>query len=542
MPLQLLNAIRHRASQMAYSSSFYDWSLSGSAPERLIVRPQDCWAGDVERGRMIFDGVLSCHGETLPVGQVGWMPYGISDAWMKHVHGFSWLRDLRSLSCEKGMSADARRCARAMIQSWLSHYRSWDRDVWRPDIVGQRLSMWLSHYEFFGEFGGADDEADRFEALFFDAAIRQARHLSHVITQKNVSSQKPGRFNAAKGLLYAGISFEGHEVWIDQALSEIEAAIDDQIAGDGSHRSRSPQDLLDVLKVLLDVRMALQSADYPLPEKIQHAVDKMGPALRFFRYNDKGLALFNGTQENDRDDLDSVMRQCGIRGKAMSSLPCTGFERIVHGRTTLLMDVGKAGDHVAHHGPLSFEMNYGRQRVFVNCGTHPLDEQWGDALAACPAHTGLTLDNRNPLSGKAAYSSREDQKNTSLLEAAHEGYVALNGFTHKRRLYVSDQGHDIRGEDSLVATHDPQKPVDAVIRFHIHPKVMVSLIREGQEALLRLPGGVGWRFHHSGGRLVLEDSVYMGEGCQPRKTKQLAIYGQITQKQAQIQWAVQREG
>ena len=58
MPLQLLNAIRHRASQMAYSSSFYDWSLSGSAPERLIVRPQDCWAGDAERGRMVFDGVL----------------------------------------------------------------------------------------------------------------------------------------------------------------------------------------------------------------------------------------------------------------------------------------------------------------------------------------------------------------------------------------------------------------------------------------------------------------------------------------------------
>ena len=129
-----------------------------------------------------------------------------------------------------------------------------------------------------------------------------------------------------------------------------------------------------------------------------------------------------------------------------------------------------------------------------------------------------------------------------MLEAAHEGYVALNGFTHKRRLYVSDQGQDIRGEDSLTAQHDPQRPIEAVIRFHLHPKVMVSLIREGQEALLRLPGGVGWRFHHSGGELALEDSVYLGEGKQIRKTKQLAVYGQITQKQARILWAVQREG
>lgn len=542
MPLQFLNMIKNRASQMAYSSTLYDWSLRGYTPERLIVRPQDCWTGSADKGRLLLDGVVSFEGENLPLAQCGWMPLGITQAWIKHVHGFTWLRDLRSLSCEKGMGADARRAARAMINSWFAYYRYWDRDVWAPDVTGQRLAMWLSHYEFFGQFEGDDEEADRFEHMFFEAAVRQARHLSHVFSQKNSDPKHIGHFNAAKGLLYAGVAFEGHENWIDVGLNEIEKALDEQIAGDGSHRSRSPKDLMDVLKALLDIRMVLQAADYPLPEKIQHAIDGMGPALRFFRYNDKGLALFNGAQEGDRDELDSVMRQCGIRGKAMNSLPCTGFERIVHGRTTIMMDVGKAGDNVSHAGPLSFEMNYGRQRLFVNCGHHPLDEDWQDALSACPAHTGLTLDNRNPAFGKASYSSREDHKTATLIEAAHEGYIALNGFTHKRRLYVSDQGHDIRGEDSLTAQHDPQKPIEAVVRFHLHPKVMVSLIREGEEALLRLPGGVGFRFHHSGGRLALEDSVYLGKGSQIRKTKQLAIYGQITHKQAQILWAVQREG
>ena len=88
----------------------------------------------------------------------------------------------------------------------------------------------------------------------------------------------------------------------------------------------------------------------------------------------------------------------------------------------------------------------------------------------------------------------------------------------------------------------PAKPVDVALRFHLHPRVMVSLIRDGQDALLRLPGGVGWRFCVGQGVLALEDSVYLGQGCEPRKTKQLAIYGQVHDKKAQIKWALKREG
>ncbi|MFP4313027.1 MAG: hypothetical protein ACLFR0_01760 [Alphaproteobacteria bacterium] len=52
---------------------------------------------------------------------------------------------------------------------------------------------------------------------------------------------------------------------------------------------------------------------------------------------------------------------------------------------------------------------------------------------------------------------------------------------------------------------------------------------------------MGWRFHHSGGSLALENSVYLGGG-DIRKTKQLVIYGQMCGEHAQIKWALQREG
>ncbi|MEZ5814539.1 MAG: heparinase II/III family protein [Alphaproteobacteria bacterium] len=568
MPVQILKHIRERASQMAYGSAAYNWSLKGEVPERMAVRPVDVWPGDMEAGRRLCEGALTLEGARLPLGAQGWAPEGVCEAWMVRMHGFSWLRDLRALSGERGMGAVARTHAKMMIGSWNAHYENWHPLAWRMDVTGERLAMWLSAYEFFSavEFIEAEDE-EFFQDVFFDSVMRQARHLSRIFTHdRREGDQGPGRFKALKGLLYAGIAFEGCGRWSEQALGLLEAEADAQIAGDGAHRSRSPAQLLECLQVLLDVRMALRAADIRLPEKIQHGIDRMGLALRFFRYNDKHLALFNGGQEGHAEVIDSALRQAGVRGKVLSGLPCSGFERMTLGRTSLMVDCGQGApwpyDRHAHAGPLSFEMTYGRERLFVNCGSHPADPAWREALRSTPAHSALSIDARNACEirdeegryggrfqkGRFVRGARrgdvlrEDLKHAVLLEAAHDGYEALNGFTHKRRLYLSDQGHDVRGEEFLSAAAEPAKALDIAVRFHLHPRVMVSLICGGREALLRLPGGVGWRFHHSGGALALEDSVYLGQGTQVRKTKQLVIYGQSIDKSVKIKWALQREG
>ena len=361
---------------------------------------------------------------------------------------------------------------------------------------------------------------------------------------------------AAKGLLYAGLAFEGFENWAEQALDIIEDEIDRQILGDGAHVSRSPAQLLTALQIFLDVRTALSSAAYPLPPKIQHAIDRMGPALRFFRYSDKNFGLFNGAQEGNTDFMDCVLGQANARGKALESLPCAGYERATLGRTSLMFDCGAPPaypyDSRAHVAPLAFEVCYGKERLLVACGTHPTSSDWQDSLRATAAHCAVTIDSRNACEirkdGHIARKTgtvqfvREDAKNAVLLEASHDGYVPVNGITHRRRLYLNDQGHDLRGEDSFTCATGIAQPHDVAIRFHIHPRVMVSLTTGGTEALLRMPGGIGWRFHHAGGVLALEDSVYLGSGSRPRKTKQIVIYGEMTEDAAQIRWALQREG
>ena len=558
MPIQVFRQIKKQASHMAYNSVLYNWSLKGSIPERVRIRPVDPWPGDRARGQAFCEGALRFENQQIPLSN-DWMSYeDLPEAWYAYVHGFSWLRDLRALSNERGMNAVAGTHAKLMIQSWAESFWKWHAGSWRMDIVGERLSMWFSAYEFYSavEFINAEDE-DYFEDVFFDAAIRQARHLSRCFSHDaREGCQGVGRLKALKGLLYSGIAFEGYDAYIEQALYHLDAELDIQIAGDGGHVSRSASQLFEALQVLLDIRMTLQAANIPLPEKIQHAIDRMGPALRFFRHNDKQLAAFNSTRFHSIDALDSVLRQAGVRGKTHNSLPNTGFERAVVGRASIVMDCGAPPKHpydiYAHAAPLSFEMTYGRERVFVNCGTRACDPDWRHAMRSTAAHTALGMDHRNACEirenghfarvPQKVESHREDLKHAVLLEGVHDGYVPLNGFTHKRRVYLADQGHDLRGEDVLTSPVEPARPIDVAVRFHLHPKVMVSLIRDGQEALVRLPGGVGWRFVNAGGLLALEDSVYIDDHVQHRKTKQLVIYGQVTDKKAKIQWSLKREG
>ena len=45
-----------------------------------------------------------------------------------------------------------------------------------------------------------------------------------------------------------------------------------------------------------------------------------------------------------------------------------------------------------------------------------------------------------------------------------------------------------------------------------------------------------------GGTLDLDNSIYLGEGVTPRKTKQLVIRGTMDSDHQQFKWALQREG
>lgn len=75
--------------------------------------------------------------------------------------------------------------------------------------------------------------------------------------------------------------------------------IKEQVLPDGSHISRSPQATFEFFKDLVDLRVALIAARIEMPDELQHAIDRMAPAVKFFRHPDGTLAHFNGAQEGN---------------------------------------------------------------------------------------------------------------------------------------------------------------------------------------------------------------------------------------------------
>lgn len=515
------------------------------------VKIIDPWNGDAGSGKSLIDGALSIDGaqcgiKDLLLGKIE--NNQEKNAWLEHLHSFTWLRDLKALGGEQ-----ARITARKFISSWMeSHTRKSKQPNqvdWQDGVVGTRLSMWASHYQCF--VSGANDE---FRESFFQSISLQAKELCKTIDK--INTKEKSSIDAACGLVVASVIITGGEKWMDAAIESLKLSLGEQILADGGHASRSPSVLCAVLSNLIFVKYVLTTNGLAVPEFITSSIEKTGSALRFFRYSDKGLALFHGSQEGARCLIDSILSQAGAANvRTPSSLPNSGYERLAQGKSVLLMDVGASAaapfDKAAHASPLAFEFCHGKERVFVSCGSYPLSGQWREVLRATPAHCTLTVGNRNACeigdSGgftrrvQSIASTRDDAQNASIVEGCHDGYVPACGISHRRRVYLTNRGQDLRGQETLTSTTGaPIEPISASVRFHLHPRVSVALVRDGTQALLRIPGGQGWSFMQDGATLSLENSIYLGSGANVRKTKQIVLNYSIKDSSAVIKWALQR--
>ncbi|MCB1783575.1 MAG: heparinase II/III family protein [Alphaproteobacteria bacterium] len=536
--IALLDQIKYQAGRLAHIGGIYPERI----PDRLNVRPVDPWRGDAEKGASLCTAAGASEQDGPVWFEQWWEPEDADAVWLDHMHGFQWLRDLRMMG-----GALARAQGRLMIQNWIETYPNPDKTAWQSDLTGQRLSMWISHYEYF--CAGADEY---FEDLFFASLIRQARHL-----QASLGSVREVKsLQAIKGLIYAGVALEGHAHWVSQGLRALEKDLARQILTDGGHISRSPEKLLEALQASLDIQAALAAGDADVPCFLRDSIMRMATAVRFFRYGDRKFGVFHGAQEGSASEIDTVLAQAGARGRIPQSLPCTGFERMSLGRSLVMLDTGRAPEYPfdadAHASPLGFEFCYGKERVLVSCGAHPTSAPWNAALRSTAAHNTACIDQRDACEirkdghfGRKVTRmalDRQESAEAILVEAAHNGYMPLNGILHTRKLYLGDEGNDLRGEDDFASAAPLVRSVEIALRFHLHPDVSVSLINNNTEALLRIPGGVGWRFHFGHGALLLEDSIYLGSGITPRKTKQLVIYGQMSGEFSCVKWSLKREG
>jgi len=532
-------AVLRMMARLWFSGLFYHRTLRGRRPRQLEFLPNEMWPGNADRGRAIINGEFAFVGQTLPEQEALWRPNGVSREWVEELHSFNWLADLNATGGEA-----AREKARELVGKWLETEGSWRAATWRGEIAAMRLINWLTYSEFIFL-----DAEGPMAANWMDSLARHGRHLKRLTYILDPGIE---RLIVLRALIYASLCLASRvgrfEKWSTAMVREIQG----QVNADGGHVSRSPQAQFRVFRDLVDLRAVLRDARAHVPDELQNAIDRIAPMVRFFRHGDGGLCLFNDSNENENWLLDVALTRAEARGKPMETAPQTGFQRLNSNRSLILVDTGMpapAGfDEHAHAGALSFELSVGRERLIVNCGAYAgTRDDWKLAQRTTAAHSTIGIADLSsseilprPMIGARPGNvvvRRNESAGNIWIDATLEDYAGIQNLAHRRRIYLSASGGDIRGEDTLSGDRKSHK---FTARFHLHPSVKASSVQNGESILLRLGDGAGWRFRATGGVTSVQESVYLGERGRTLRSEQIVVSGATQGGGAQIKWALTR--
>ncbi len=525
--------------------------------EQLLLSPQDLRTCDPSFASEIYHGHFGLAGAVALIGSES--PFKAippSPAWERELHGFGWLRHLNASRDEI-----AREHARALVRDWMALNRRPREPGWHAALLARRVISWLSHSRVFLEGAGQD-----FYESVMDSLTRQVRYLR--VHAPDAPDGAP-RLIAHIALCFAELCTSEQNPAPDALVRAFSEELNRQILADGGHVSRNPAVLIELLLDLLPLRQCFIARDRPPPEALISALDRMMPAIRFFRHGDGSLARFNGCGATPSDHLAAVLAHDDSGGSPLTLAEQSGYCRLAQGDVLVLMDCGRPPPLVhsnrAHAGCLSFEMSSGRQPMIVNCGApSPRHKDWRWAARTTAAHSTLVVVDASSghfadtglapgetggglLSGPANVTATlNTADDAQTVRATHDGYNTAFGLSHARRLGLSATGEKLSGEDILIAPHGIKSALKEkygafAIRFHLHPDVSVVQSADRKTVLLTLADEEQWRLISEGEPLVIEEGAFLADHRGPRRTNQVVLHGTFQSgTEKSVTWAIEK--
>jgi uncharacterized heparinase superfamily protein len=545
--------VRRAALARLLGSPLLRWRYGAPVADELLIVPQEIrtadpsFAAEVEAGHFGFAGACAYIGDRSPFDL-----RPPSADWARELHGFGWLRHLRSADHEH-----ANETAVSLVADWIKTKGGRSTTAWEPAVIGRRLISWIANAPLL-----LDHVDQATYDLIADSLGQQLIRLS--ATWRDAADGYP-RLLSLTALVLADLCVAGHDRHLSDIAAAFSAEIDRQILPDGGHVGRNPGTPVELLLDFLPLRQCFAVRDRAAPPALDAAIDRMMPMLRFMRLGNAALARFNGMGAANIDALATVLAYSDVPKTLPNRLPSSGYARLERGDTVVIADVGPppplelAGQ--AHAGCLSFEMSVGRHLLFVNNGAPgPADQEWRAAARATASHNTLCLAGtsssrlvrhdlleslvgaspiRAPDEVSAAVSSLAD--GTLALMARHDGYVRQSGLVHTRRLELAADGATLKGSDRLSGAKGHMRlTVDMpfAIHFHLHPLVTCRSSAPGTAELV-LPDGEVWTMSASGAALSVEDSRHFADLSGPRRSLQIVLRA-ATFGDSEVIWALQR--
>ena len=537
-----------------------------TANRRLLATVENPLPGQRAAGTALRAGWLTVHGGRLALHDLDYASKAITPPFELALHGFRWLDDLAAAAPRESGAP----LAETLLGHWLgAHLRARKGPAWSVGNAGQRLLAWLIHAPL---LLSGRDKAFRGKVL---AAIEEtARWLDRHVGKADDRLAQAAGWSAivAAGLLLP----EGKprrlygEAGLIRALGEL-------VGDDGGVLSRSPLAQIEAIELLVRLRACYRAVRRDPPQALAAMLEMLVPPLLGVLHGDGGLGNWQGAGAIDAGRIAKLVRATEVRTRPLREARQWGYQRINAGppraATVLLVDAAPPplARH-ARHGcasTLAFELSSGAQRLVVNCGGAAfaggaIPVRLGQALRASAAHSTLVLDDTNStavlINGKLGAGVSEvevdrchvpgegGRRGATRLEAAHDGYAARFGLTHRRTLLLRDDGGELVGEDLLVPSGRRGKRgrIAFAIRFHLAPSVEPYLSEDGRGVTLALPDGGHWQFRLGGSedtlKLAIDDSLCADGHGRAHATRQIVISGMISRGGGSFAWLFKRMG
>ncbi len=327
-------------------------SLSLNTPTFYHI-PNHPWVGDFTKAHRLlerFQGIGDdSHAKNM------WEDASVKDS--VYFHAFTWLSDLRAVGDNQ-----SRRFMRRSILNWIRHYRHYQHLAWQPHVVGERLSSWMHHFEFFGQ--SADDD---FLNVFYKSFYHQFRFLQTAALHLDPSYES---LTALKGLILCLLAYNlPLDKKYNDVLQKFNHHLQQNLFRDGFFVTCEPDHQLTVIKHLIELRNFMRVTHYAqAASKAQHTMTKMVPPLRFFRHGDGRLSsLVGGESHYSSSMVDSVLALSDVKGRHPQKSEEAGLERFQVGHNILLFSMRYHPFPAQSSGNLQCEWSNGKDRLIKLC-------------------------------------------------------------------------------------------------------------------------------------------------------------------------------
>ena len=434
----------------------YRWRYTGRTPERVLIAPPDLRLADPQIATEIYHGRFPLSGHLVETA--GQSPFQIEVenlGWQRSLHGFRWLRHMRAAGTELAAAN-----ARALVSDWIAtHGTRMSGVAWEPATTAKRIIAWLQHSSVVLQ--GAEFP---FYRAFLKSLAMQIRYLRSVVREM---PEGEGRLRARIALAFAALS-------LPAPASALRSATRNLARGAGARRSCRMAAMSRAIRwPSSNCSPTCCRCARPMPTRPRRrraaligAVERMLPALRFFRHQDGSLARFNGMGVTIHERIAAILRHDDTGGAPLLHAPHSGYERLSMGGTTVIADTGLPPpldvSDAAHAGCLSFEMSSRKQHFIVNAGV--------DTYGA---------DDFRPLARATAAHSTASLNDTSSARFSHS--PRINGILGAPLIggprHVPCERTDTPGVQGFVASHDGY-----VARFRLYPRTRTGAVGRGRHA------------------------------------------------------------